>query len=504
MILKKKFLPYLLILSVVFFINCSSDDVDPDPDPPNNDVELNNEINDFVWSGMNKVYYWQESVPNLANTKNDDKNEYHTYLNGYSEPDELFEKLLFEKGLTDRFSWFIEDYEEQNASFRGVTDSFGFDFGLAILCESCNEVIGYITYVVPNSPAADANMKRGDIFYKFNDVELDINNYRVVNAYYTDDNISMDFATIEDGEIKPNGVNASITIREVIENPVFYSDIITNSQGTKIGYLVYNGFKYTFHEELNNIFSDFKSQNIQELILDLRYNGGGSVLTSAYLASMIYANASTTEIFAKLVHNSKMSGENGNYPFFNDARVYNQDGDYTGTDVSINRLNTLSKIYVITSGGTASASEMILNGLSPFMTVIKIGETTYGKNVGSYTVYDSPDFSSNNVNSAHKNAMQPITFKIFNKLDQSDYTNGFEPDYEVVEYVSEMKPFGDLEEPLLKAALNVISGESSKLYNLKEPEFGGKQIFNSLDKKPLSKEMYILPQEFDQNTNDLY
>ncbi|MEN8125599.1 MAG: S41 family peptidase [Bacteroidota bacterium] len=496
MLLKKKYLPILLIFSFVFFINCSSDD--PDPDPIVN-VELKNEINDFVWKGMNSAYYWQENVPNLDDTKDDDLNAYHTYLNSKSEPESLFESLLFDKGNTDRFSWFIDDYNEQNASFRGVSDSFGFDFGLARLCEDCNEVIGFITYVVPNSPAADTNMKRGDIFYKFNGTVLDLNNYTIVNAYYTDDNITMDFATIENGNITPNDVNVSLTIREVIENPVFYSDIINNSQGTKVGYLVYNGFKYTFHEELNNIFSEFKSENIQELILDLRYNGGGSVLTSAYLASMIHAGASPNEIFAKLVHNSKMSSENGNYSFFNNARVYDKDGDYSGNDISINRLNNLDKVYVITSGGTASASEMVINGLSPYMSVITVGETTYGKNVGSYTVYDSPDFTSNNVNSNHTNAMQPITFKIFNKLDQSDYTHGFTPDYEVVEYASEMKPFGDLEEPLLKATLDIISGTSAKIGLLKEPEFGGRFFFNSLDKKPFSKEMYIIPQERSTN-----
>ena len=497
MLLKKKYLPVLLIFSLIFFINCSSDDIEPDP--PVADVELNNEINDFVWKGLNATYYWQENVPNLDDTKNDDINAYYTYLNIKSDPESLFESLLYDAGNTDRFSWFIDDYNEQNASFRGVSDSYGFDFGLARLCSDCNEVIGYITYVVPNSPASDANIKRGDFFYKFNGTVLDINNYTVVNGYYTDNNISMDFATIQDGAIVPNNDEISLTIREVIENPVFYSDVINNSQGAKIGYLVYNGFKYTFHEELNNIFGEFKSENIQELILDLRYNGGGSVLTSAYLASMIHAGASKDEIFAKLVHNSKLTGENGNYPFFDDASIYNQDGDYTGNNVSINRSNTLDKIYIITSGGTASASEMIINGLSPYMTVITVGETTYGKNVGSYTVYDSPDFTSKNVNQNHTNAMQPITFKIFNKLDQSDYTHGFTPDYEVVEYASDMKPFGDLEEPLLKSTLDIISGEVAKIGLLKEPEFGGRFFFNSLDKKPFSKEMYIIPQERTSN-----
>lgn len=487
--MKKYLISPLLLLLMLSQISCSEDN---NMEPENPAVTLNNEINDFVWKGMNNAYYWQESIANLNDTKNDDLGTYYTYLNNYSDSEALFESLLFDAGNTDRFSWFIEDYNVQNASFRGVSDSFGFDFGLARLCTTCDEVIGYVTYVIPNSPAFDAEIKRGDIFYKFNGVTLNLSNYTVVNAFYNDTNISMSFATLESGSITPNSKDANLTIREVVENPVFYSDVITSDAGKKIGYLVYNGFKYTFHEELNNVFAEFKNENIDELVLDLRYNGGGSVLTSAYLASMIYAGAQSGDVFAKLIYNKKNSDGNGVYPFFNKAAIYSKDGNFTGNEVNINRLNSLNRVFVITSGNTASASEMVINGLSPFLQVIKIGETTYGKNVGSYTVYDSPDFSENNVNPNHTKAMQPITFKIFNKLDQSDYTNGFAPDYEEFEYVSEMRAFGDLEEPLLKRSLDIISGNVSKTRDWKETELLSNELFNSLDKKPFSKEMYIL------------
>jgi len=491
--MKKYLLLPITLFALLTLINCSKEDSNP-PEPVVDGVTLNNEINDFVWSGLNNAYYWQKNVPNLADTKNDDLDTYYTYLNGYSDPEDLFKTLRYDYGTTDRFSWYIDDYNVQDASFRGVTDSFGFEFGITRLCGTCNEVIGYITYVVPNSPAADAGIKRGDIFYKFNDTELTLDNYSVVNAYYNDNSISMDFATLTETGITPNDVSADLTLREVIENPVFYSDVITNDQGKKIGYLVYNGFKYTFHEELNEIFATFKSENISELVLDLRYNGGGQVLTSAYLASMIHAEAADGDVFAKLTYNSKNAAENSYYPFFDTANIYDKDGDYSGNNVIINRISGLTRMFVITSRNTASASEMIINGLAPFIDVIKVGTTTYGKNVGSYTVYDSPDFTPNNINPNHTVAMQPITFKIFNKIDQSDYTLGFEPDYELIEYVSEMKPFGDLEEPLLKTCLDVISGNVSKAQAFKRPELATEEIFNSMDKKPFSKEMYIFNQ----------
>lgn len=490
----KKIVLTTLSLLTLLFVNCDKNADDP-KEPT---VELNNKINDFVWRGMNKHYYWQKDIANLADTKNDVQSDYNTYLNGFNDPEGLFESLLYQQGTTDRFSWFIDDYRASDEARRGINDAFGFEFSLARVSQNSNDVIGYVTYVVPNSSASDANMKRGDVFNVFNGVTLNLDNYSVVNKYYTDDNISMKFATIQNGSIVSNGEEANLTIRQVVENPVHYSSII-NIAGKKVGYLVYNGFKYTFHNELNDVFGTFKSEGINELVLDLRYNGGGTVLTSAYLSSMIYAGATENEIFAKLIYNSKNSDENSAYPFFDEANIYNIDGDRTGS-VPLNRLNTLNRIYVIISDDTASASEMVINGLRAYMgesNVILIGSTTYGKNVGSFTVYDSPDFTSSNINTAHTKAIQPITFKIFNKLDQSDYTLGFEPNIPQIEYVSDMKPFGDLNEPLLKRALDNISGAVSKASEIKEPKLKSEKVFNSADKRQFSKEMYIIPQEMD-------
>ena len=90
--------------------------------------------------------------------------------------------------------------------------------------------------------------------------------------------------------------------------------------------------------------------------------------------------------------------------------------------------------------------------------------------------------------------MQPIVFQIYNKFDESDYTQGFAPDYEVFERASQMKPFGDLEEPLLKAALDLISGVGSKTSLSRTQSLENLELFNSLDVKKHSKEMYIIPE----------
>lgn len=487
----KKYL-HLLLIPQLLLVACSDPNEIIDT-PINTDpaVTLNNPISNFVWEAMNEFYYWQEDVTNLADSKKNIQDDYFNYLNGYTDPEELFESLIFDKGNTDRFSWYIEDYEVQNDIFRGVSDSFGFDFGLVSLCDNCDDVIGFISYVVADSPASDAGLKRGDLFYRFNGTVLTKNNFEVVNGFYSDNNISMGFATIDDGVVVPNDKEVNLALRVVMDNPIFYSEIITNDQGKKIGYLVYNAFNYTYHGELNDVFAEFKSNNIDELILDLRYNGGGRGLTTSFLASMIYGNASEEDVFAKVIFNSKYADENYYYPFYNEASIYNKEGEYSGQELPINRLSNLDKLYVITNGDTASASELIINGLSPYMSVIKVGTTTYGKNVGSRTIYDSPDFSFNGVNSNHTIALQPISSKAFNKLDESDYTQGFVPDYEVIDYVGQMKDFGDREEPLLKATLDIISGNFAKISELKEPKIATEVLFNSIDKKPFSKELLI-------------
>ncbi len=216
----KKINPFLILFLAVslVFVSCKKDD-DETIDPIVDQTELDNPINNFVWKAMNSWYNWQPNVTNLADSKDDNLNSYYQYLNSYSTPEALFETLLFNKGTTDRFSWYVEDYNVQGASFRGVNDAYGFEFDLTRLCEGCNEVLGYVTYVVPNSPAADAGMMRGDFFYKFDGIELNLDNYGVVNNFYDDEitSITLEFNTLENGIIVPNNVEKTLTIRQVVK-----------------------------------------------------------------------------------------------------------------------------------------------------------------------------------------------------------------------------------------------------------------------------------------------
>ncbi|WP_339917702.1 S41 family peptidase [Yeosuana marina] len=449
------------------------------------------DINDFVWKGMNSWYNWQTEVPNLSDTKDDNSSEYAAYLNQFSNPEELFNSLRYQYGITDRFSWFIDDYIVQEQQFQGISNSFGLKFQ-AVQINNNGDIILYIKYVSDNSPASNSNILRGDIINAINGTVLNTSNFNsVVNDLYKE-TVTLSFVTENNGVLTPTE-DKTITAAIVYENPVYIAKVFNNIDGKKVGYLVYNGFRSSYNDELNAAFATFKNENIDELILDLRLNGGGSVATSSYLASMIDADAGEG-IFANLEFNSKHTGENGSYNFSNTLNVYNADNVKTGEE-TINRLTTINRLFVLVSDNTASASEMVINGLKPYIPVKLIGTTTYGKNVGSITLYDSPgsDYTDRaSANPNHSNAMQPIVFQIFNKNGDSDYTQGFTPDIEVKEYEywNNILPFGDENEAVLKAALDDIRGYTTKTGTIKKAS----NNIKSLDLKPFNKfekEMYL-------------
>ena len=475
-------LPLYILFSFVFTSCAKNDDIE---------IPQNFEIQDFVWKGMNSWYNWQSSVPNLADSKNDDTDAYFSYLNGYSNPETLFESLLYNPGNTDRFSWFIEDYVVQNQAFQGITTSFGFRLQAVSINES-GDIIFYVRYVAPNSPASNAGIERGDIINALNGVILNESNYNTVVADLSNDMVTLSFISENGGVLTPIE-DKTITAIQLSQDPVHFKTVFNNINGKKVGYLVYNSFRSSYNDELNAAFSYFQNEGVDELILDLRLNGGGSVLTSAYLASMIYSSADD-DIFAELRFNDKHLNENGYYYFDNTLDVYDVNGDKTGSE-TINRLTSINQLYVLTSGSTASASEMVINGLKSFIPVKVVGSTTYGKNVGSITLYDSPSSqytSISSANSSHLNAMQPIVFQIYNKTGQSDYTLGFVPDIEVLEYQfwNAILPFGDENEVVLKTALDDIRGLSGKSESTLK--YKNSKAFDVIElENKFEKEMYI-------------
>ena len=213
---------------------------------------------------------------------------------------------------------------------------------------------------------------------------------------------------------------------------------------------MYNGFYGNYEAELNNTFGFFQNEGITHLILDLRYNSGGSVNTATRLASMITGQFNN-QIFAKQQWNYKIENL-----INNPEQLLNRFTNSLANGNNINHLN-LNKVYILTTKRSASASELVINGLTPYIDVIQIGDATAGKNVGSITLYDSPTFRKENVNPNHKYAMQPIVLKIANNNNFSDYTNGLSPDVTQLEDIGNLGILGEGSDPLLSATLNYIN-----------------------------------------------
>ena len=239
---------------------------------------------------------------------------------------------------------------------------------------------------------------------------------------------------------------------------------------------MYNRFLTNYENNLNSIFSEFKSNNIQNLILDLRYNPGGAIDNAVYLSSLITGQFNE-EIFCSDQWNSEIQ----------EFWLNNNPDNLIRRFQSYENSLFLNKIYILTSRSTASASELVINSLNPYIDVIHIGETTYGKYQGSLTLYDSENFSVENINPTHNYALQPLVFKILNAVGNTDYYDGLQPDFLVQEFPANMGEIGDESEPLLNFTLDLI--------NSKEITSIRSSYVNFLDDnfrfEHLNKEMYI-------------
>ncbi|NEW84019.1 MAG: hypothetical protein GZ094_16860 [Mariniphaga sp.] len=446
------------------------------------------DVNKFVYNGLKDYYLWVDQVPNLIAPKYAVKDSLNAFLNTYTDPNKLFTSMLYKYKSVDKWSFIVDDSKVIENWIQGISETMGFDFMLARIGTSGN-VFGFVRYVYKGSPAEKAGLKRGDLFMKVNDQQLTETNYSTLLFNVLTYRLSL--ASVSTANvISVNGKTVSMTAIQMQENPI-QLDTILNVGNLKVGYLVYNGFNADFDLQLNDVFKKFKDTGIDRLVLDLRYNGGGSVQTAKYLASMIYGTA-TTKVFLKSQYNKGLQeyfvstdGAASLIENFSDKILKTTT---TTADVPINTVN-MTKLYVITSDNTASASELLINGLKPYMQVYTVGINTAGKYVGSFTIKDWDEKGV--VNPNHKWAMQPIVVKIANSAGVSDYIDGLVPDFSVEEDIANLMPFGDQNETLLKVVLNNIKGLPQSAIVLKSQKLGLNRVFDSQDIRSFSKQMYI-------------
>ncbi|MDO6760044.1 S41 family peptidase [Tamlana sp. 2_MG-2023] len=427
-----------------------------------------NEINDFVWSGMNLFYLYKDDVPDLANNRFTNTGDYRNYLDGFSNPEDLFESLIYNRQTVDRFSWIVDDYIALEESFKGISMTNGMEFQLYRFSSTDSGVFGVITHILPDTNASSQGLTRGDVFYAVDGTALNISNYSQLlsqNSYSIELGLYDDNDTDErdDDSITPLGQNIALTKFEYSENPIYIHEVLS-VDNRKIGYLMYNGFTGTeaYNNQLNNVFADFKAETVNDLVLDLRYNSGGSVNTAILLSSMITGQFKG-DIFCTEQWNSEFQAA---FEEDNPEQLINRFVD-NNNGAALHSLN-LSKVYILTTERSASASELVINALIPYIQVVQIGTTTAGKYQASTTIYDSPDFGRQGANPGHTYAMQPLIYKSLNVDGVTDYFNGLPPSIEIAENILNLGILGDVNEPLLAAAISDINGTakqaSSKSY----------------------------------------
>lgn len=476
----------LMIFGVLTFllVSCQKDELSQDNSATTHktnsvdDPDL--EVKDFVYNAMSDIYLYKADVAELADDYFNSAQAKTNYLNTFDSPEALFDALT---ASSDRFSFITDDYHNLEDRFAGISGSTGMQYGLGRITGS-NDIFGYLEYILPGTSAEEAGLTRGTIFTEVDGQQLNMNNYADLLSA---DSFTINIGKVENGVIKMTDQTVTLEDTHYTSNPVYIAKTL-DVDGKKIGYLMYNSFVGDFDDELNAAFGQFKADGVSDLILDLRYNGGGSVESAIDLASMITGQYEG-KLFMKEQWNEKYQQH---FESVSPESLINKFDSKIRTGESINSLN-LNKVYIITTGATASASELVINGLAPYINVVQVGETTTGKFQASVTVYDSPDYSREKANANHTYALQPLVFKSVNSAGKTDYGDGLDPDIELAEDLNDLGTLGDPSEPLLQAAINDIMGRSQKSPSeaAKKAESNFRTIGNSQMFDPTYQRMYI-------------
>jgi len=337
---------------------------------------------DTLYYVMNEYYFWYNLMPAVVATD-------------YKDPYTLLEAMRY--NTLDRWS-FIQTYDEYVAQATGSFVGHGISLGLDL----SNQV--RIAQIYSQSPLYSKGVRRGWIVKKLNGTDLaPIFIARDATAY--SNLIGKSTAGITNTFLfqTPAGKDSTIisTKKSFTLNTVILADTLHLKSGIT-GHLVFDQFITISNQELLSAFTYFSQNNIKDLIVDLRYNGGGDISVLTNMASYVAGAAKFNSTFLTLTYNDKYQDYNRSFKFTSVAAPLN-----------------ISRLVVITTRGTASASEDFINGLKPGLNVITIGDTTNGKPVGMN------GFGYPNNNPAY--IFWPITFSLVNSAKQGDFYEGIAP-----------------------------------------------------------------------------
>ena len=401
-------------------------------------------IEDRMWieEVMRENYLWAEDMPVIEN-----EDDY------FQEPSTFFKNMLSKNALDgkgDKYSYMEETKVETEEKTRSMmldrTSTYGMEFLLTgDPTGTTAHTFARVLYVLPDSPAEEAGIQRGDWISTIDQERITTDNYKQL--------IQGGVISLKRNQLVQNENGLTWQVRDSLNvgpsammeiNPFFLNKVF-EVEGQKIAYLVYNEFatgpnnegtESVYNEQMKQIFAQFKAQSPDAFILDLRYNNGGFLQCAQALGSLLAPASAMGKDFVNLTFNAQASPQVIRYPF-----------DKNYADANLN----LDKVYILTGGQTASASEAVINGLIPYMeaeNVVLIGTKTEGKNVAMQQFKNEP----------HGLTLWPVVAFVANANDEGNYSEGFNPHHELDENKqTHWYPLGDPEEYLLKNTLSLIT-----------------------------------------------
>ena len=426
------------------------------PENPTNKIPV---VSQFVYDGMSAYYLWSDEMLSKKPTASS------------TDPKVYFKSLLNSTDTSHGWSWITDDVDALLADFSGTPVDFGWSLSLLWADQAKTKLVAFVKYVYPNTPAANAGIVRGNVITNIGGANI-VTSPTAAGYYMKLFGSTGITVTVQDQNYL-NPVTKTLTPVQIQTNPVLKDTVYAPVNGKTIGYLFYTAFIGEYNNKLYEAFTKFKNAGVTDLVLDLRYNHGGSIDAAGFLASLI---APQTVVQSKSVF-TILSYNNAINQIF-DQRNWSRKDSLGMSSGGLNPLSAnlnLNKVYIIATGDSYSAAELITFCLKPYMNVVHIGSNTGGKFTGSWTVhaydehngktvtiYDGTKMTTADKSTLQKWAMQPIVAKYTDKNNADFVSPGYlvptEPVTSQENDTRNWKTIGDKNDYLLAKAYSLITG----------------------------------------------
>ena len=478
--LKKYAWGLLALMLSLGFVACSDSDeplkqVDtPEEQPEEEKMQAFQDekayANFFAYNAMNDVYLWKQDITAALKS-----------WKILGDPIETVKNARYKEDGKDVDKWtqMTDSYTSMVGGTNGVaTGTYGLGVKLYRKEEGSSAVVAFITYTYPDSPAEKAGLKRGDVILEVDGTEMNIDNY--YQALFQSASVKVGVGTYLGQNVYSEVQKTySMTTVDMYEDPILLTKVF-DCGGKKVGYLHYTSFTFQSSVDLYEVCRQFKEEGISELILDIRYNGGGYVFSEEVLASMLAPEEEVNKgsVFETEIWNDeymayyKQKGTDLNTCFRTEFKqTYNNKMyNFNTSDANVG----INKIYALVTGSSASASESIIVGLLPYMDIEIIGEQTHGKYCTGI-MWKGEDWFQDLVDNYKKNKMDFVEkhpqfadwkkyiadwglYVMISRYGDKNGENpcmpdGLTPDIQVTDRFEEAYQLGDEREALLYVAL---------------------------------------------------